>query len=265
MTGDARLVLGALLATAIAAAALRTRTLTRGGALAAIVCGTATSAAGWGWAAALIAFFVPATLLSRWRHSAKARATGDVIEKAGARDAWQVVANGGVITACAVAGLAWPGAGWAAAGLGAIASATADTWATEVGTAIGGTPWSVAGFTRVPPGTSGAVSVAGTLALLGGALLQGTVGLAAGFGLQVAVAIAAGGVTGALVDTALGATIQERRWCPTCARATEQRLHRCGTATRHAGGLAFMTNDAVNLTSTIAGGLAALAALALGR
>jgi len=72
-------------------------------------------------------------------------------------------------------------------------------------------------------------------------------------------AVALGGVTGALVDTLLGATIQERRWCPACQRATEQRVHRCGTMTQRTGGAGFMTNDAVNLTSTIAGALASLA------
>jgi hypothetical protein len=50
-----------------------------------------------------------------------------------------------------------------------IAATTADTWATELGRAIGGVPWSIRTRRRVPPGTSGAVSGAGTVATVAGA------------------------------------------------------------------------------------------------
>jgi len=161
VTPEARLALGAALAALVAAAARRLQLLSRGGAWAAVACGAAVTAAGWTWSAALLLFFVTSAALSRWRRGSKDRATGDVVEKAGPRDAWQVMANGGVLTACAVAFLLAPGARWAIAGLGAIAAAMADTWATEVGTAIGGQPRALPGLAPVPPGTSGAVSLAG--------------------------------------------------------------------------------------------------------
>ena len=55
----------------------------------------------------------------------------------------------------------------------------------------------------------------------------------------------------------LGASVQERRWCDACARATERRRHDCGTATRQVGGLAALDNDAVNLLATLAGAASA--------
>ena len=66
-------------------------------------------------------------------------------------------------------------------------------------------------------------------------------------------AIVAGGVAGLFVDSLLGATIQERRWCTTCSEPTEHRTHSCGTKTAHRGGLRGLNNDVVNLVSITAG------------
>jgi uncharacterized protein (TIGR00297 family) len=256
---EIRAAFGVVLATIVAGLAFRARQLTQSGAIAAFTCGTVATAAGWAWVVALLAFFITSSGLSRWRRAAKAARTDDVVEKAGARDAWQVVANGGVFAACALAMVVAPMPWLAAAGLGALATATSDTWATEVGTAIGGTPRHVLGLAPVAVGTSGAVSFAGTLAMLAGAAFAGTVALLSGFDRGMAVAVASGGVAGAFVDTLLGATVQARRWCPACQRITEQPVHRCGATTTHAGGIAAMTNDAVNLTSTVIGALVAVA------
>ncbi len=73
-----------------------------------------------------------------------------------------------------------------------------------------------------------------------------------------AVAGAVGGFAGAMLDSLLGATIQLRRWCDACNRATERRIHVCGGVTRVAGGVTWMDNDMVNLISTAAGGLLAV-------
>src|SRR5688500_5864247 len=58
-----RLFLGAVFAFVIALVAWRVRALSGGGALAAIVVGVATTAAGWDWATMLIVFFVTSVAL----------------------------------------------------------------------------------------------------------------------------------------------------------------------------------------------------------
>ena len=255
----ARTLFGLVLASALAAAARRARSLTPSGALAAVVVGTVACAAGLPWAATLLAFFVSSSLLSRWRMGAKQRLTQSVVAKAGARDAGQVLANGGVFAVAALGMIVQPSPGWMLAGLGALAAATADTWATEIGTAIGGTPRTVLGWRPVPAGTSGAVTWVGTAAMCAGALFLGTVAAFSGFPHSSVAPVVLGGIGGALVDTWVGATMQERRWCARCQRETERLVHHCGASTEWRGGLARLDNDVVNLTSCIAGAAIALA------
>lgn len=258
MTLLARTLLGLALATAIAIAAQRARVLSRSGVVAAAVIGTVATAAGWRWCVLLLAFFFSSSLLSRWRRDVKARVTRPIVEKDGPRDAWQVLANGGVFAACALGALGAPSVHWSVAGLGALAVATADTWATEVGTAVGGVPRTILGLREVPPGTSGAVTWAGTLAMLAGAAFLGTVAWRGGLEWWVALAGGAGGVAGAMTDTLLGGTVQARRWCPRCEAPTERRVHDCGSPTTGRGGWTHLGNDGVNLTSCAAGALVAL-------
>ena len=68
-----------------------------------------------------------------------------------------------------------------------------------------------------------------------------------------AFAFAGGGFIGALVDSLLGATVQEVRFCDSCLVETEERLHRCGTQTRVIRGAEWCGNDTVNAIATAAG------------
>lgn len=253
----ARALAGLVIAAAIALLARRHGSLSRSGALAALVTGTVCAAAGWGWAVLLVAFFVVSSTLSRFGEREKAARTGSVVAKGGERDALQVAANGGLFALAAVLSLGgW--AGWAAAGAGALAAATADTWGTEIGTLAGRPPRSLLGWRPVPAGTSGAVSAPGSAATLAGALFIALLARALGWTAGAALAALAGGVAGALTDSLLGATLQARRWCATCGVSTERLVHGCGDATTHAAGARWLDNDAVNLLSTAAGALVAL-------
>lgn len=236
----------------MAALAWRAGLLSASGAVAATAVGAAAVQAGWPWVALLLVFFLTSSGLSRWRDAERSGRTDDIVAKGRARDAWQVLANGGVFAVAALAScLGDPGA-WRAVGAGAIAAAMADTWSTEVGTVLGGSPRLVTTGRVVPPGTSGAVTLTGTAAALCGAVLAALVSHGMDWGTPLA-AVAAGGVGGALADSLLGATWQERRWCDQCGVATEQRRHRCGAATRPHGGIPWLDNDVVNLASTLAG------------
>lgn len=248
-----RIVIGGMVAAAVAWTAHRSRALSASGALAATTVGIAAVSAGWAWGALLLVFFVSSTLLGRWRHAARAALVRGVVAKGDRRDAFQVLANGGVFAASAIAWSVQPGVALAAAGAGALAAAASDTWATEVGTLAGGEPRSLVSGRRLARGMSGGVTWVGSVAGAGGAVLLGTVALGLGWPLRSALAVAAGGVTGSLVDSMLGATVQERRWCETCRMPTERPRHDCGSATARAGGVPLVRNDAVNLACTLAG------------
>jgi uncharacterized protein (TIGR00297 family) len=252
-----RLIAGFLTAAAIAVAARRARSLSASGAVAATIIGTIAVAAGWRWGALLILYFVSSSLLSRFGRAEKERRTASIVEKGGERDAVQVLANGLVFAIAAAGEVMAPGTHWLALGAGSLAASAADTWATEIGTLYGKNPRSILTGRVVPVGTSGGISVPGVLATLAGSLVPAIVIPASVIPSAMRDLLLAG-VTGSLIDSILGATVQSRRWCPTCERETERRVHDCGATTKHARGIAWLDNDAVNLLSNAAGGLLAM-------
>ena len=251
--------LAALLALGVAGAAWKVGALTASGAAAAAAVGFAHCGfAGWPGAAALLAFFVSSTALSRLGRRRK-EALG--YEKGGQRDAMQVLANGGVAALCAaLAGVSSVDPSpFLVAMLGALAAANADTWATEIGSLAKGAPRMITTLRPAPTGSSGAVSLPGTLAALTGAAVVAAAALLwpelrAG---TVLVAVTLAGLTGSLLDSLLGATVQVQYRCRACGKLTERRSHCEGAETQRARGLPWMNNDAVNALATVAGALAA--------
>jgi uncharacterized protein (TIGR00297 family) len=208
----------------------------------------------------LFGFFFTSIWISR---AGDARKRHLDVAKGGPRDAWQVLANGGVATCCAVVAailtrghdvsrisyaLFW-------AFTGAYAAATADTWSTEIGSAFGGTPRAIIGWRRVAPGESGGITPLGTLAMIAGAAWIGLLWSAPQQSWNTLWIVAVAGSAGAIVDSLLGATLQRVFFCSQCACSTESAVHRCGTPTTPLRGIAWMTNDTVNALGTLAGAL----------
>ena len=127
-----RAIAGFLLALLVAIIAGRARSLTGSGVVATtLVGGSVVAGAGWWAGIILILYFVSSSSLSsltRGVHGASEQARGRQ------RDAWQVLANGGVAAVFALTSLLGnhpeP---LIMATVGSIAGATADTWATELG------------------------------------------------------------------------------------------------------------------------------------
>jgi len=95
----------------------------------------------------------------------------------------------------------------------AMAEATADTVSSELGQVLGGEPRLVTTMRRVPAGTDGAVSLAGTLSGCAAAAVVVLVALAALPLTRVDAAIAvAAGVAGIFIDSLLGAIPERRGW-----------------------------------------------------
>lgn len=239
-----QIILGILLAAIITLLAWQMGALSVSGAVAAWTVGAIVFGFG-GWASALplLLFFGTSTALSRWRRRFK-ETLG--YEKSGRRDAGQVLANGGIAAGCILLPFLFPRFGGAHAHLlflAALAAANADTWATEIGSALGGQPYDLRTGRSARPGTSGAVSLGGTLAALAGAAL---IGCFASDWLSRGVVTAAG-LTGALFDSVLGATAQAQWRDPNHPeRFTE---HSQPGPPVH--GWRAMTNDAVNFLCSL--------------
>lgn len=247
--------IGALCAAAVAFVALRAGMLTGGGALAAFIVGTAVyGALGPAGAAVLLAFFLTSIALSRVGRARKKEVVD--IPKTGPRDGAQVMANGAVATLCALLYLGGD-VRYAIAFAGAFAAANADTWGTEIGMLSWERPRSILTRRPLALGLSGGVTLLGTTAEVAGALLVAATSVAVGIGGFWP--IAAGGVAGALLDSALGASLQSLRWCPQCRRFCETEPHACGANTTLVRGAAWFGNDAVNAAATAMGAAVAFA------
>lgn len=203
----------------VAAGASRLKALSQSGAWAAGLLGTVLFVGGgWPWLVLVGTFFVSASALTFWTPPGDGPAdrSGDrSLDRSGRR--WdQVAANGGVAAlAAAIHGLSgWP-LSFAAAG-GAIAAAAADTWGTEIGRWSSRPPRLITSGTVVRGGTSGGVTLIGTLGELAGALTVAVVAAVLAvqpFPFRLFVATAAAGFSGALLDSVLGATMEKRiRW-----------------------------------------------------
>ncbi|HTJ21096.1 MAG TPA: DUF92 domain-containing protein [Gemmatimonadaceae bacterium] len=250
-----RALLGLALALFVSLGARRAGALTVSGAVAATVVGTLSVLAGWSWAVVVIGYFAVSSALSHLGRAAKERRISSIVAKHGARDAWQVVSNGGVFAASALAMRIHPDARWFVLGAGSLAASSADTWATEIGTLYGGAPRSILTWRRVPVGTSGGVSAIGSLGGITGSAFVALLLLALGWIAPIAFWVWIGGIAGALADSVLGASVQSRRWCDVCNRGTERDVHDCGAATRPVAGARWIDNDMVNFLSGAIGGL----------
>lgn len=262
-----RLLFGSLFSAGVAWLAYRRRSLNKSGAAGAIITGTATVGfGGWSWGLSLVFFFVSSSAFSHYRERDKARIAADKFSKGARRDIAQAAANGGLATLLAV----WHGLTRSperrdllqATYAGALAAATADTWATELGVLSRATPRSIITGKQVAPGTSGGVTQLGMAAATLGALALGVAFWALErFRRSLAwlppIACFAG-LAGSVIDSLLGATLQGIRYCPICKAETERRVHNCGAETIPTRGLRWLNNDGVNFIATLTGSLTAL-------
>jgi uncharacterized protein (TIGR00297 family) len=257
-------LIGFILAIIIAYLAYRAHSLSQGGAIAATIVGTVVFGfGGLEWAILLLIFFITSSALSRLFKKRK-QGLDEKFSKGHERDAGQVFGNGGLATAFVLVHALYPAStiGWVGFAA-ALAAVNADTWATELGVLNPTPPRMITDLKkRVEKGTSGGVSLFGTLAsLLGAAIIAlPAAWFADNWSLLPLISLA--GLAGSLFDSLLGATAQAMYYCPTDQKETEKHpLHTCGTETTHIRGWKWLDNDWVNFACSAAGAVVALAGL----
>ena len=196
----------------------------------------------------------------------------------GQRDWVQVVCNGGVASAAALLYLFSAGMGerplklslgrvdppslYALACLSALCCSCGDTWASEVGSVLGGTPRLITTWQIVPRGTNGGITRVGILCSIGGGLIVGlayflTLLVSLGVGglgsvslmsqLRVMLIGGAAGLFGSVVDSFLGATVQYTGYSEQLGKV----VNKPAAGVRHVSGVDVLDNHAVNFVSSL--------------
>jgi uncharacterized protein (TIGR00297 family) len=271
-TLDPLVVLAAgALCTVLAVGTWKAHILDEGGAISAFLIGFITfiiPSDGWKWFIVLLVFLIVSSYMTHYKYQVK-RKKGFAQEKGGARGWPNVSANGAIAGLLALMVPFFPREPVLAAFLGAVATANADTLATEIGLLNPSDPRLITNLRKiVPAGTSGGISVLGELATLFGALV---IGVSAGLlkmtsnpGWPLSVLIGTtmiAGLVGCSVDSVIGATVQGIYRCSICNKITENRKH-CGSPSIPLRGYKAIDNNVVNLIATIFGAAFAVLLLA---
>jgi len=179
--------------------------------------------AGANWLVLIVLFLILSLLATRYSKKYK-RSLG---EYEGRRTSKNVISNG--VVACFMAAFGGYYLPFVGGFIGAIATATADTLASEIG--VLHQPRLITTFQNVDPGTDGAVSVLGTVVGMVGAAI---IGIAAYFlgivphPISAIVVSVISGTVGCFMDSILGAVLERRD---------------------------LITNEHVNLIATIVGAI----------
>lgn len=180
--------------------------------------------AGVNWLALIVLFLVMSLLATRYSKKYK-RSLGQF---EGRRTSKNVISNG--VVACFMAAFGGYYLPFVGGFIGAIATATSDTLASEIGV-LDQNPRLITTFQKVDPGTNGAVSVLGTAVGVAGAAIIGIaaylLGIVANPTSVIFVSIISGTV-GCFMDSILGALFENR---------------------------GLITNEHVNLIATIVGAI----------
>ncbi|MDR2909369.1 MAG: DUF92 domain-containing protein [Oscillospiraceae bacterium] len=221
------------------------RAVTLAGGIAALLLGTALFI--WGGAGAycaLMAFFLPCSIVSRIGKEKKAEPSS-LHRRSGCRGVAQVAANGLPALIWAAAYYFTGGAGFLTAVFASLCAASADTFSSEIGMLSKSIPRSILTMRPVSRGISGGVTLTG----LCGAML-GSLAIAAIAGPARMAAVFLAGVTGSLIDSCLGASCQVKYRLPN-GGLTEKPVAD-GLTLPRACGIGWLGNDAVNFLSIMA-------------
>jgi uncharacterized protein (TIGR00297 family) len=229
----------------------------------------------------LLVFFISSSTLSKFKYEQKKDISLN-FSKSSKRDSWQVIANSFGAIFFGIISLVGNNfdlnvlfSSYSIAAFTYLAVMNADTWATELGTLSSENVYYILDLRRkVPPGTSGGISIIGTLSGFAGAALLAltatfslvfnelfnTLTLTINHIIYSFLIIVISGFLGMILDSILGGTLQAMYYCPKCNKTTEALTHQLcgGTTTNYEKGIKWINNDVVNITAGLFSSLLAV-------
>ncbi|WMJ74959.1 DUF92 domain-containing protein [Cytophagaceae bacterium ABcell3] len=204
--------------------------------------------------------FASSSLLSKFKKSEKQHLK-TVVEKHGARDYIQALANLGTATGLIVLNYFFPNDLMVVAAIGSIAAANADSWASETGSLSTSKPVLITTFKPIPKGLSGGITLTGTLGGIAGAwfivfssiLILPLASSYSGNLNTMAIAVFLAGVFGLFLDSWLGAICQALYKNKDTYSFTENPTGN----TSLVKGVVWINNDLINFISTVSGAVVA--------
>ena len=240
------LLLWTVISAAIFVLAYRLRSVSMSGAIGGFLIGILIfGSGGWTWITPLVFFFITSSILSKIRRKTDSR-----------RDLLQILANGGLPALLALTYFFFSYELALFAFVGALASATADTWATEIGYFSRKDPFLIIGLKSVKRGTSGAISTLGTLGTVAGSLGLAFSSIMMHYSLKTIVFVAIAGILGSLIDSILGQFLQAKFQSNISGEIVENKNHLNEEYTL-VNGVEWIDNNFVNFINTATGALVA--------
>jgi len=197
--------LGLILALAFSFLAFLFRRLTLDGMFATIVIGTFIFGfGGWQTAVVVLLFFITSASISgKWKMR-----DADIPNEA-RRNGLQVWANGFWLMVGLILAAIFNADIFIIGALAAVATATSDTWGTELGSNKTSATYLITNFHSVSPGTDGGISLQGTVAALIGSLMIGAISVYVfSFPFYIFLYIFIAGFLGSVADSYFGAIFQ---------------------------------------------------------
>ncbi|HPH35462.1 MAG TPA: TIGR00297 family protein [Methanoregulaceae archaeon] len=161
------------------------------------------------WFLIMLAFFILGSVSTRYRYREKEK-MGVEQKHGGARGYLNVFSNGVIAAASAVLWGVTANPLFAALFVGSVATAAADTMASEIGV-TGGEPYMITTFSRVPAGTNGGVTILGETVAAAGAFIISVIAFLLGvIPLPFVVVGTVAGFIGTNIDSLVGALIENK-------------------------------------------------------
>ncbi|MCK4847433.1 MAG: DUF92 domain-containing protein [Candidatus Heimdallarchaeota archaeon] len=227
---------------------------------------------------ALLTFFLSSSLVSKWKKNQKHSVSLE-FSKDSKRDSLQVISNSfpailfgtiflivdffPIITTINDMSLIISSP-WLFAAFASFATHNADTWMTEIGIITNTTPRLITNLRkRVPRGTSGGVTIIGSIAGMIGSMIISTMYILSSIIVSeiswltiviLFILLTIAGIIGGFIDSFEGATVQGIFYCKYCLKETEREIHKCGNETEFLRGYRVITNDFVNISSAFISG-----------